>query len=376
MVTSPLPADPPLSLEPVLGWRAWRLQRIGGVLTLCSLTRPDGWPPKEPMDAKCANHRGTSVPNQGCTCGLYAAATPEDLARSRMLNPDTCVVGAIAMWGTVVEHERGARSRFAYPARLRLVCGPCLAAGAGAVDPKSVVDTAGALKAVCARHRKGITGTSSLADHVQLELLSTYGVDLMPIERIARSLRFPSNRPAPSTVDPLKNAGRAVLSLVRMVFLGLFWLWAMSGLLALAAILVGDVVNTFIHGLDPSAAAATVSPVAVTHLVVPPKDDLPDRGTPPPPAPAFAIVCGLGEGDTVRIAPCDIPGDLVGFAELSAPRGAAHDCIASWDAYSRGNNYWICWTDFRGPLSVHPWASAPNPWSIPVEEGGAIHEHR
>jgi hypothetical protein len=322
MVTSPLSADPPLSLEPVLGWRAWRLQRIGGVLTLCSLTRPDGWPPKEPMDAKCANHRGTSVPSEGCTCGLYAAATPEDLGRSRILNPGTCVVGAIAMWGTVVEHDRGARSRFAYPARLRLVCGPCLAAGAGAVEPKGVIDNGSALTAVCARHRKGITGPSTPANQVQSELLSTYGVELMPIERIARSLRFASDRTTTSAVDPVKHAGRAVLSLVRMVFIGLFWLWAMSGLLALAAILVGDVVNTFIHGIDPSAAAATVSPVAVTHLVVvPPKDDLPDRGTPQPPPPAFAIVCGVGQGDTVRIAACDIPGDPGGFRRADRTDG-------------------------------------------------------
>ena len=41
MATSPQPADPPLSLEPVVGWRAWRLRRVGGVLTLVSLTRDD-----------------------------------------------------------------------------------------------------------------------------------------------------------------------------------------------------------------------------------------------------------------------------------------------------------------------------------------------
>ena len=55
------------------------------------------------------------------------------------------VVGTVSMWGRVIEHTRGARSRFAYPARLRLVCGPCLAVGAGAVTPVRVLGDHGSL---------------------------------------------------------------------------------------------------------------------------------------------------------------------------------------------------------------------------------------
>ena len=47
-----------------------------------------------------------------------------------------------------MEHGRGARSEFAYPARLRLVCGSCLAEGSGAVAPVEVVDSGGGLIAV------------------------------------------------------------------------------------------------------------------------------------------------------------------------------------------------------------------------------------
>ena len=155
MATSPQPADPPLSLEPVVGWRAWRLRRVGGVLTLVSLTRDDRWAPNDAMEATCPRHR--DGPTEGCSCGLYAASSPRNLAHSGVLGMDICVVGAIAMWGTVVEHARGARSQYAYPARLRLVCGRCLQAGAGAVDPTGVLETGGASTALCAEHGRGTT---------------------------------------------------------------------------------------------------------------------------------------------------------------------------------------------------------------------------
>jgi hypothetical protein len=277
------------------------------------------------------------------------------------------------MWGTVVEHARGARSRFAYPARLRLVCGPCLAAGAGAVDPVTVVDTGGSLTALCARHQLGVRGLSLPADQVQSELLSTYGVDLMPIERIARSLR---SRPRATAAGVVHNAPvMTIWLLLRIVVGALFAMWVLSGVLLVGSAVLGGVFNLFFHGSDPPPVVASASPVASVRVLSLPWDDFPDRGAPPPPRlafPAFAIICGVGGGGTVTIVPCEHrPRDLLGFAERTAPKGAKHDCITKWDAYSRGNHYWICWDDLWGPLSVHPWASAPSPWSIPVEEGGA-----
>jgi len=35
------------------------------------------------------------------------------------------VLGRVALWGRVVEHELGYRARFGYPQRLRLVCQFC-----------------------------------------------------------------------------------------------------------------------------------------------------------------------------------------------------------------------------------------------------------
>ena len=149
-MTSP---EPPFSIEPVLGWRVWRLVRVRGRLALRSLTHDSVWMPDESMHATCGRlSSGHRSPAEGCTCGLYATSTPEALARARVFNPGTGVVGAIAMWGRVVEHGRGARSEFAYPARLRLVCGSCLAQGSGAVAPVEVVESGGGLVPFCRKH--------------------------------------------------------------------------------------------------------------------------------------------------------------------------------------------------------------------------------
>ena len=139
MTNPPVDVDPPLSLEPVVGWRTWGLDRAGGALTLRSVTRPDHWPAREAMVARCLQHRAGTVPEWYCTCGLYAVTSPEHLVRSGVLAIESGVVGTVSMWGRLIEHPFGARSRFAYPARLRLVCGRCLALGAGAVTPVMVL---------------------------------------------------------------------------------------------------------------------------------------------------------------------------------------------------------------------------------------------
>ena len=54
-----------------------------------------------------------------------AACTPR---RDIDLPPtDRCpaVLGRVALWGRVIEHEHGYRARFAYPQRLRLICQFC-----------------------------------------------------------------------------------------------------------------------------------------------------------------------------------------------------------------------------------------------------------
>jgi hypothetical protein len=200
MTTPLLDVAPPLSLEPVVGWRAWRLDRIGGALALRSVTRPDHWPAREAMVATCVEHRAWTAPDERCTCGLYAAASPEQLARSGVLGEGISVVGTVSMWGRMILYTLGARSRFAYPARLRLVCGRCLALGAGAVTPVRVLGEHGSLTAVCETHWSGPAGRADSAADVEAELLSTYRVELLPVEQLKGGLRA---RPVPITRRPV-----------------------------------------------------------------------------------------------------------------------------------------------------------------------------
>jgi hypothetical protein len=392
MTTSPQPADPPLSLEPVLGWRLWRLQRSDGVLRLGSVTRPDVWPPGEIMRARCPRDDDAG-PAVGCSCGLYAASSPENLARSGMLDAVTCVVGAIAMWGTVVEHERGARSRFAYPARLRLVCGVCLTAGAGAVDPVVVVEAGGSLVAVCGEHRANVEGAASPADQIQSELLATYGVDVMPIERIDDSMRTRPAPEPPSAIVPAKKAASTLVSLVKMVFTGLFMLWFYSTLIVIGLAIVGGVFHSITVALGLTPATTAPTPVVAAPPLAPPPivawsphvpaapivSDFPDRGVHPAlvTLPPFAVVCGMGSGVRIDVVSCKVDGaDLLGWAERSPPHGPKENCVGRWDAYAHGRRFWICWNDFLETSDIERWVHSPNPWSIPVDEGGAIHEHR
>ena len=197
------------ALEPVVGWRVWRLQRVGARLALVSATRDHAWPAAGAIEATCWIDHGTAgVPQAGCRCGIYATSSPSALPQVNVISPETCVVGAIAMWGSVVEHARGARSQFAYPARLRLVCGRCLAAGFGAVEPVRAREWEGVITAVCDRHAGGFL-TTRAATEVQQELLSTYAIDLLPIERLRLALT-----PAPDTRHPVRKAVAAVAAVM------------------------------------------------------------------------------------------------------------------------------------------------------------------
>ena len=114
----------------------------------------------------------------------------------------------------MVEHESGARAAKAYPARLRLVCAPCLAAGRGAVAPISVVasmSSMSSLVAVCRRHGLRAGSPIAAASGVQAELLSAYAVDLVPLERIERSLKVRGPVPGADPKD-------ALIKLVELVF--------------------------------------------------------------------------------------------------------------------------------------------------------------
>lgn len=107
----------------VLGWRTWRVgRRAQHRHVLFSPLTGTPWPAARPMVAVCASPRHTP-PGDACPCGLYAVGDTTTLGWSPS---DHEVLGVVALWGEVVEGERGWRASHAYPRFL--VTGPGISA--------------------------------------------------------------------------------------------------------------------------------------------------------------------------------------------------------------------------------------------------------
>lgn len=110
----------------VTAWRAWQVWRSLEGMSLQSVTgrRAEGeWRPGEPMEARCGywnmQPRGclcATCPDIAGGCGIYAYRDiPHDATFSNV------VVGNVALWGVVIEHEQGYRAQYAYPVDLTYV---------------------------------------------------------------------------------------------------------------------------------------------------------------------------------------------------------------------------------------------------------------
>jgi hypothetical protein len=111
-------------IEPISGWRTWTLAgsrdvRRVRLLPIAGTGTP--WPPRKPVHAACAHRARHRAPGIECTCGIHATHTTDPLRRTR--NP--AVLGTVALWGRVIEHELGYRAELGYPQRLALICPLC-----------------------------------------------------------------------------------------------------------------------------------------------------------------------------------------------------------------------------------------------------------
>ncbi len=166
-----------------MAWRYWRLGVGDGRLR--SLTgRHQPWAPGQALQARCRfddvdrsdwRYRLVSgfstephpAPAEGCTCGLYAARTLEDLRGQMLFGLSRMVVGQVSLWGKVVPGQHGYRAEFAYPHRLcvfdgsvRRDAGVLDALSAYGVPVEVVGDRQGAFSPVraVARAFRGLTG--------------------------------------------------------------------------------------------------------------------------------------------------------------------------------------------------------------------------
>lgn len=176
----------PFVAGPVIGWRTWSLSGIGDDVRLLPVTRRRRpWPARTPARAMCGKWHLHQPPEEACTCGLHATREPALLQRTK----GPTVVGLVALWGTIVEHEFGYRARFGYPVALRLLCPICFwQRGMGGSSEPTVVASFrhGRPMPLCGRHvattiDAGVHPTDVVpATDVIKALLAGYGVDLLP----------------------------------------------------------------------------------------------------------------------------------------------------------------------------------------------------
>ncbi len=107
------------------GWRCWFSLPDEGLLRPIYM-RGLIWKPRQPFEAACPE-QVHAVPAEGCKCGIWAVCHPMLLEEVQWTQapppgikplPGTLVVGQVALWGSIIEHERGWRAQFAYPSQL------------------------------------------------------------------------------------------------------------------------------------------------------------------------------------------------------------------------------------------------------------------
>ena len=127
--------------EAVIGFRAWSAGDDGTLYSLCGYPIyqmgkpcPAGiglgkartqWPALEPLDAGQCN--SGPAPVRGCICGIYAHRkiwlSPAQWHIVRHFGGEDClgvryIVGAVHLWGRIIEHETGYRAQYARPLAL------------------------------------------------------------------------------------------------------------------------------------------------------------------------------------------------------------------------------------------------------------------
>jgi hypothetical protein len=124
-------------IEPVIGWRVWRVRKERTGLRLFSTLFEERWEPEHPLTAFCAaegselplhrfvlpaEERDHRAPSEACSCGIHAASAITKAATYLVGRNDPLVIhrviGQVALWGQVVEAEHGWRGSLAYPSRL------------------------------------------------------------------------------------------------------------------------------------------------------------------------------------------------------------------------------------------------------------------
>jgi hypothetical protein len=122
--------EAPDFVEPFNAWRVWKVVRRHGVYMLGSVVQRTLWPAGEALEADCLRRRTLfarsrrkrrhDAPEASCECGIYGAALERvgQYVAEAPCRGVARVLGRVALWGTVIECERGFRASHAYPTRV------------------------------------------------------------------------------------------------------------------------------------------------------------------------------------------------------------------------------------------------------------------
>ena len=97
-------------IEPVIGFRHWRMGQTG----LLSITCDEQWQ-QATMTARCLagddqnHHPQQAAPASACSCGIYARYTP--CPRTASAPARDYVAGAVVLWGAIELHASGMRAQ-------------------------------------------------------------------------------------------------------------------------------------------------------------------------------------------------------------------------------------------------------------------------
>jgi hypothetical protein len=229
----------PDSIEPVKGWRAWRLystrhfdrislpfqkrQPVWGLQSVYGcLYDQHLWPSGRSLTAECINGVKHEVPSGQCNCGVSAFHRAVDLVSlaPTLLGSQLSVIGQVRGWGRVIEHERGWRASQVYPISLGVICTRCRVEKSELRCAVYVVywgPNKQFTLALCARHgdhlkRKGQVRNKALdfvsADVVERSLLKRYVVKPVGLWGLDHGYRVQTDSKLyPDTLWPLLEDG-------------------------------------------------------------------------------------------------------------------------------------------------------------------------
>jgi len=121
-------------IEPLLGWRAWRVWTpppgSDRSPTFSSVILDTPWTPRRKISAEHSfdlGERCRGLLKSDCSCGVYSFADPAEAfgylvtVRDRLLGMSVEVaLGTVSLWGKVIVCERGYKAQYAYPHHLYL----------------------------------------------------------------------------------------------------------------------------------------------------------------------------------------------------------------------------------------------------------------